>query len=184
MSRIKGTNLVHTRSFVERTFGADGWRAVLAAMAAESRGPVDSILAVGWYPAHLHVEQLHAIERTFGAVDPNVLAHAGAYAAEFDVTRIHRILFRFANPGFVLEKATEIWGRFYETGHWTIERPSPTTVVATLRDFEIVDAPYCTYMSGYFARLFELVGGKDVRVAQRACRARGDDACVYEGSWR
>ncbi len=184
MARIKGTNLVHTRSFVESGFGADGWAAVLRAMPAESHAVVDSVVAVGWYPSHLHVELLHAIARTFGSTHPNVLQHAGAYSADFDVTRIHRILFRFANPGFILEKVSDIWGRFYETGHWTIERPSPTAVVATLRDFEIVDAPYCTFMSGYYVRLFELVGAKDVHVAHRACRARGDVACVFDGSWR
>jgi predicted hydrocarbon binding protein len=184
MARIKGTNLVHTRSFVESGFGADGWSAVLAAMPAESRAAVGSILAVGWYPAHLHVEMVHAIERALGPTRPDILRDAGAYSADFDVTRIHRILFRFANPGFILEKVAEIWGRFYETGHWTLERPSPTAVVATLRDFEIVDAPYCAFMAGYYVRLFELVGAKDVQVAHRACRARGDEACVFEGSWR
>jgi hypothetical protein len=184
MARVKGTNLVHTRSFVEATFGLEGWAAVVAEMSVESRAVLESIVAVGWYPTHLHVDELHAIERTFASSNALVLQQAGAYSAEYDVTRIHRLLFRFANPGFILEKATEIWGRFYETGTWTVERPSQSTAVATLRDFEIVDAPYCTFLTGYFVRLFELVGAKDVRVVHRQCRARGDDACRFEGSWR
>jgi predicted hydrocarbon binding protein len=32
-------------------------------------------------------------------------------------------------------------------------------------------------------RLFELVGAKDVYVDRRACRARGDAACVFVGGW-
>ncbi len=184
MARIKGTNLVHTQSFIDSVFGLEGWASVGAELPRETRLALESVVAVGWYPARLHTDLLHAIDRALGPSHPGILARAGAYSAEYDVTRIHRILFRVANPGVILEKTSEIWARFFDTGTWTVERPTSTTTVSTLRDFEIVDSSYCAYLCGYFVRMFELIGAEDVHLAHPLCRARGDDVCRFDGSWR
>ena len=184
MPRIKGINLTHTRAFLESAFGFEGWATAAAEMTPAARAAMDGVVAVGWYPGELHTELLRAMEVTLSARDRDVVPHAGAFAAEYDVSRIHRILFRGLNPGLLLEKATDIWGRYYESGKWQIERPSSTTTAASLSDFSIVDARYCRFLAGYFLRMFELVGAKDVRVRHTRCRARGDAVCRYDGEWR
>jgi predicted hydrocarbon binding protein len=45
------------------------------------------------------------------------------------------------------------------------------------------DEATCIRLAAYTKRLFELVGAKDVYVDRRACRARGDAACVFVGGW-
>jgi V4R domain len=186
MAQIKGTNLAHIHAFVKTAFGEDGLQVVRRALAPETQAAFDSFVAVSWYPASTYVEMLHAVDATLGengAREKEILRRAGAYAAEYDLTRIHRVLFRFANPGFVLERSTEIWGRFFDTGHWKIVRPTSTSVDALLTDFGLVDRAVCTYLEAYLRRLFELVGAKDVEIRHPECRARGGKVCKFLGSW-
>jgi hypothetical protein len=184
MARLKGTNVSNTRAFIEKTFGAKGAAAVSAAMPKEMRDALESVVAVGWYPVEVHVALLRAIEQTLGTGDGAMLRRVGAQDAEYNITRIYRMLFRLANPGYVLEKSADLWARFFDTGRWVIERPTPSSAIATLTDFAIVDPLYCTYLMAYFHRMFELVGAKSVHVHHTACRARGASACRFEGHWR
>ena len=153
-------------------------------MSPEGRAALDSVIAVGWYPAALHVELLHAIDTELGKGDGALVVGAGSYGAEYDFTRIHRILFRLASPGFLLERIGDIWGRFYDSGSWSVVRPTPTSTQTTLASFGVVDALYCSYLGAYFLRLFELVGAHDPKLAHPLCRARGDAVCRYDGTWR
>jgi len=182
--RIKGVNLAHTRDFVEAEYGLEGWAAVGAELSTPTRHAIESALAVGWYPAELHVELLHAIVRALGPREEAILRHVSAHDAEYDVTRIHRLLFRFATPPFLLEKVGEIWLRYYDAGRWTVERPTPTSTRATLHAFDVADPLYCAYLGGFFVRLWELVGATDVRLRHPVCRAKGDTVCRWDGQWR
>jgi hypothetical protein len=186
MPSIKGTNLAHTRAFIVKRSGPDGLARVMALLPREGAEAIDSVVAVGWYPTHLHVELLRAMQEALEAPGAagEIVQLAAAHDAEYDITRIHRVLFRLANPGFVLEKAMEIWGRFYDTGKWAIERPTSTSASGSLSGFAIVDPLYCAYLRGYIERMFTLVGARDVHVHHTACRSRGDAYCRFEGQWR
>jgi hypothetical protein len=184
MSEIKGVNITHTRSFIENAYGIEGWASVAAELTKETRDAIESIIAVGWYPGHLHVDLLRAVKAALDDGSGTVVARAAEHDAAFDITRIHRVLFRFANPGFLIERVQEIWGRYFTTGSWTMVRPTPTTLIASLEDFAIVDPLYCAYLTAYTARLWELVGAKDVQNRHTLCRARGAAMCRWEASWR
>jgi predicted hydrocarbon binding protein len=88
-----------------------------------------------------------------------------------------------ANPAFVLERLAEFWGRYQDSGVWTVVRTPPNRVQATLEGWGSEDEATCVRLAAYTKRLFELVGAKDVYVDRRACRARGDAACVFVGGW-
>jgi hypothetical protein len=184
MSRIKGTNLAHTRTHIETTYGAEGWATVAAEMTTEARRALDAVVAVGWYAGDLHVEMLRALEETHGKADRSVLARAAERDAEFDVSRIHRVMFRALNPGLLLERGMDVWGRFFDSGQWVIERTSATSARGTLVGFGIVDARYCRYLTAYLRRLLELVGARNARILHPRCRGRGDDACILDSEWQ
>jgi hypothetical protein len=183
MSQIKGTNLAHVHAFVLKELGEPGLASLRTALKPETQAALDSYIAAAWYPGNVYVELLHALDTTLGKGDGEILERAGAYAAEYDLTRIHRVLFRFANPAFVLEKSMEIWSRFFDTGKWKITRPSPTSALGDLHDFKLVDAAVCRYLNAYLARLFELVGAKNVEVRHPECRARGAKVCRFVIGW-
>jgi uncharacterized protein (TIGR02265 family) len=183
MAQIKGTNLAHVHAFVLKELGEPGLVSLRAALKPETQTALDSYIAASWYPANVYVELLQALDVTLGKGDGELLKRAGAYAAEYDLTRIHRVFFRLANPAFVLEKSMEIWSRFFDTGQWKVTRPTPTSADGQLHDFRIVDTAVCAYLNAYLQRLFELVGAKHVEVRHVECRARGGKVCRFAMTW-
>jgi hypothetical protein len=191
MARIKGTNLAHVRDFVERELGAEAAERMRRSLGPETGQAYDSFIASSWYPEQVFVDLLHALDGTLGQGDGGaLLQRAGAYGAEFDVTKIHRVLFRLANPGFVLEKSMNIWHRFYDSGVWRITRPSDTSADGLLEGWGIVDAVSCEYLRAYLQRMFELVGATGVVARHPECRARvvhghaPVKACRYVITWQ
>jgi hypothetical protein len=184
VARLKGTNIVHTRRYVESSFGMEGWATVAAGMSAQSRAALDSVVAVGWYPASLHLEVLEAIDTELDQKKGALVRSAAAFGAEYDFTKIHRVLFRLASPGFLIERVGEIWPRFYDSGSWSMKRLGPTSVQATLADFDVKSGMYCSYLGAYFVKLFELVGARETKLWHPLCRAAGSAVCRYDGSWR
>jgi hypothetical protein len=185
LSHVKGSHLANTRGFILSSFGPDGYAKVAELLSPATREAIESVTGVGWYPVELHRELLHALDRAHDADRGHeVVRRAAASDIEFAVTRIHRLFFRFANPGFLLERATDIWVRFYDSGVWDVTRFTDTSAAGTLRDFAITDPLYCEYVRGFILRLFELVGAREPRTKHTKCRARGDAGCRFEGEWK
>jgi hypothetical protein len=183
MARIKGTNLSHVRDFVAKELGEDALARLSAALPPESRSAFESFALTGWYPAQVYVDVLHTLDRALGKGDGDLLRRGGAYAAEYDITRIHRVLFRLANPAFVLEKSMDIWSRFFDTGEWKIRRPTPTSADGVLDGWSLTDAVTCEYLRAYLERMFLIVGAKYPQVRHIECRARASAHCRFLITW-
>jgi hypothetical protein len=181
-AHAKGTAFLHDEEYVVRTYGPEVWSQVLAAMSPADLATRASMLAIGWYENELLIRQLQAIEQVVRERDPHIVETLGRYAAEQDLTRIHRVFLRMANPAFVLEKSGELWGRFFDTGRWEIQRV-PRGADAALVDAGVVHEVFCRNLQAYLHRLFELVGAKGVSVRHPGCRARGDAKCTYLVRW-
>lgn len=180
----KGSNMHHMRTFVLREHGADGWERVLGALAPDEAAAVRAVLPVAWYPLATQHLLLRTIDRTLGAGDGELARVIGRYEADQDLTIVHRLFLRMANPAFVLEKAGDYWSRFYEAGTWTVTRgDGGTSARGELREVEPTDELFCLYLEAYVMRMFELVGAKEVRGSHSRCRCRGAEACVFEGRW-
>jgi hypothetical protein len=179
--KSKGTNLASVQSFVRTRYGDEAWSRVLARLSPEDRETMLGFVVVGWYPTALLLRLTGAIDAELGGAD-EVRVAMGRHGAEYQLSVIHRLFLRAAaSPGYVLEKAGSFWERFHDTGTWVVEREN-TWARGTLRGF-VADASFCKGLTAYIARLFELVGARDVQVEHRLCRGQGDDECVWEGQW-
>jgi hypothetical protein len=178
----KGINFVSVRSYILERYGGDAWARILAALDANDRATMESVVAVGWYPTAL---LLHLIDVAESLLDESKRTFRKSMArrnAETQLRVIHRAFLRLASPAYVLEKAGDYWGRFHDQGTWRVERGDGWTR-ATLEGF-VAQEGFCTQLTAYIERLFELVGARDVHFEHRHCRARGDTACVFLGRWR
>ena len=183
VGNIKGRVILNARDFVLARDGNEGWRRVLDVLAPEDRDALASMVPVGWYDIRLNDRVNRAIVDGVGAGRTDVMQALGGYAAGTDLKTIHRLFLRMANPAFVLERLAEFWGRYQDSGVWTVVRTPPNRVHATLAGWGSEDEATCVRLASYTRRLFELVGAKDVYLERRACRARGDAACVFVGGW-
>jgi predicted hydrocarbon binding protein len=180
----KGITFTHARSYVEETYGPEGWSDVLAASPRDDRAILGSIVAVGWYDLGAYARLLRTIDETFGKGDLELLAAIGRYGAEKDITTVYRLFFRLQSPAYAIEKIAEYWRKFHDTGVWTVERQGDGHAHGTLRDWGYVDRTLCREMISYMTRVLQLVGAKDVRLAHPLCRAEGEKECFFTLRWR
>lgn len=183
MARSRGTSLLNNRAYLEHRFGEEGWNRLLAALSPDDRLTLSTAVAVGWYDLGVEIRMLHAIDEVLANGDRSRLEEMGRFTAQRDFGGVQRLFFRFANPAFVMEKGMSYWNRYYDTGRWEIRR-IPLGADGALVDFAMPDPLFCVVTSAYLARMFELVGAKDVRVEHVRCRGRGDATCLFQGRWR
>jgi hypothetical protein len=180
--KSKGINLATVQTFVCERHGEESWSRVLARLSREDRETMLGFVMVGWYPTGLMLRLADAAAAELDGPGNDLRQAMGRHGAEHQLGVIHRLFLRAAaSPGYVLEKAGNLWDRFHDTGTWVVEREG-TWARGTLRGF-VIDAGYCRGLTAYIGRMFELVGAREVHVEHSLCRAREDDVCVWEGHW-
>ena len=182
MSKAKGTNMLHMRSFVERTYGAAPWQSVLAALTDADRAVVSTLTPAGWFDLDTQHRLLRCIDRTIGNGDLSLVPVIGRYEADQDLSTVHRLFVRFTSPAYVLQKSGEYWRRFYDTGTWKVERGNGTAT-GHLLDFMVLDDAFCKYLTAYMLRMFQLAGARAGTIDHPECRASGGRSCVFVGRW-
>jgi predicted hydrocarbon binding protein len=183
MARTKGSAFVALKSFVTRQFGYEGWKRYLGRIEPRERKDIEMPSANEWYDLEVWIHSLQILKEVFGDELPEVVFEFGRHEAKSDLNFGQRLFLRLANPAYVIEKAGEYWRKFCDFGRWEVERKGSTGAVATLIGVPVADALYCEELSGYLKHLFELVGAKNVKLEHTHCRSRGDDSCVWDGSW-
>jgi len=183
MARTKGSAFVALKSFVTRRFGYEGWKRYLSRIEPGERKEIEMPSAKEWYDLDVWIRSLHVLKDVFGEEVPEVVFAFGRHEAKSDINFGQRLFLRLANPAFVIEKAGEYWRKFCDFGRWEVERKGDKAAMASLLDVPVTDVLYCDELSGYLKHLFELVGAKNVRLEHTHCRSRGDDKCVWNGSW-
>jgi hypothetical protein len=184
LALTKGINFVNVRAFAEtRHPVTGGWDAVVAGLEEEDRRVLEGVVAIGWYPLGLYARLIRVVDRVHGTGDLQRVAALGRYEAERDLTTLHRIFLRLANPIYLLEKSAEYWRRFHDSGRWVIVQPSPREAVGHLEGWGCIDEALCTELTAYLGRAFELTGARHVRMDHPSCRAREDARCTFKARW-
>jgi hypothetical protein len=177
--QCKGTMILLARTFVGSLSRPGTWDDIISSIPPDEAELLGSVISIGWYPERLFLQILRALESRA----PSAVVELAAFEAEQDLTVIHRVFLRLANPAYVLEKAGSYWARFHNTGEWHVERQSASSARGELRGWGVVDALACAYLGSYIRRMFELVGARDVKVRHERCRATGAEGCTFEGEW-
>lgn len=181
-AKTKGIGFTNVKRFTVGRFGEKGWTSLLDALPQEDREELQAIIPMGWYSLPLYARLIRTLDKIHGAGDLGLLKELGRYEAEQDLTTIHRFFLRFTNPAFIVEKTSEYWGRFHDTGTWNVTRDD-RGVSAVLDGWGVVDAALCREVVAYLTRVLELVGAKNVLVEHPKCRGRADPQCLFRARW-
>jgi len=179
MSEARGSNLHHIRKFVLEQYGRRGWAEVLGVLGPTDASRVRRVLVMSWFPLELQYRVLRTVDEVLGQGDGGVVKAIGRYEAEQDLTVVHRLFLRMANPGFVLEQAGRYWRRFYTSGRWEVERDASDRARVLLIGLEPFDPLMADYLMAYILRMWELMG-VEIREAHSSVR---NGTIVFEGSW-
>lgn len=182
-AKTKGVGFANVRTFASERFGANGWSAVLERLTPPDCSELEGALPVGWYSLALYARLIRALDEVHGDGNLALVVQLGRFEAERDLTTIHRVFLRLANPAYTIEKFGEYWRRFHDSGKWTLTREGESHVTGFLDDWGYIDHALCRELVGYMGRTLELVGAKGVLIEHTKCRGRGDDRCFFRARW-
>jgi hypothetical protein len=181
VGKTSGAALLALQRYFVHEHGDDAFDRVLERLPAELAEALRGIiLPVQWYPTEAFVGAIEAAAVIDGR--PDFFEIYGTAAAEFEITAFQKVLLRLTSPAFLVQRTGRVWNRFHDTGTWEVEGHGKT-MRATLREFAVVSEGYCRVLTAWLRRAGQLTGSKGGNVEHPACRARGDEACLFTGWW-
>lgn len=187
MSKVKGTAVAGRIDWVRQRHGEAAVAALIAALPTPAHRELiqdGRPLRSQWYPFELLVELGVAIDRAYGHGDLALVEEVGAWVAGQDVPTVYRIFFRVAEPLFVLDRASQLWRQYYDSGRMGLTERGAASCALELVGFETPHLAHCLGVTGWIRRTLELTGRTGVKAAHTACRARNERRCEWRASWQ
>ncbi|MFE8596651.1 TIGR02265 family protein [Archangium violaceum] len=184
-ARIKGSVLITRLNLLMKQGGTGRVQQVLQRLSPADRKVLEGvIMPIGWYPLDLNLRLDAAIADALSPRDRSkAFVEMGRASAEENLNGPHHVFIRKGDPHFLLSHAPEIYRLYYAVGSRTYEKAGPRSAVLRTLGAESVTEADCLTIVGWYERAIEMSGGREVRVEQKKCRARGGVYCEYHCSW-
>jgi uncharacterized protein (TIGR02265 family) len=182
---IKGNILLSRLKYIRDRGGEEAFEKVMARLSPEDQKVLRGwILQIGWYPFDLNQRLDGAIARVFSPDDRSrVFVEMGRASADANLEGLQKPYLKAGDPHFLLGNAERIYAAYYQVGHRAYERTGDRSGILRTYDAETFSATDCLTVVGWHERAIELCGGKNVKVVETQCRARGGAHCEYAVSW-
>lgn len=180
--KVKGGAIQSRLEFVREHGGDAAVERVLARLSEGDRKSCAHVLAAVWYPFELNERLDDAIAAEM-AMGENVFVLMGEKSATHNLGSTHRVFIAEKDPHGLLKRAAQIYQAYYDTGRREYERLSDTKAVLRTYDSQTYSKHDCLTVVGWHRKAIEMCGGKNVRVTETKCRARGADVCEYVCEW-
>ncbi len=183
---VKGTLLIARMKYL-RAQGTEASERVLRRLSQADQGVLRGmLLPSSWYAADL----LLRLEMTIAAVlargDRRLLfLDMGQFSADTNLGRngVQRPYVKEGDPHFLLRNVPRMYASQHSDGTRTFEQTGATSAVVRHVQAGEVDADDCLTVQGWLKRAIEISGGREVRVEETQCRARGGSSCEFTCRW-
>jgi hypothetical protein len=182
--RVSG-RVLRFRDLYLRKAGSEARAAVLAALHPDTQALFETgFLETRWYPYELLVEITTTTDRVLGTGDGAICFDIGRFSCDAGFNTAYRLLFKFGNLGWLLDRASKAWGSQYDEGEMKVlRRDVGTEVLVELSGVPEPSRAHCLAVKGWMWRAAELVGEENFTIDE-TCRARGDEACRFAMRWK
>ena len=183
IATTKGTILKSLLKFIESDLTPQQYERAMSQLPADDR----TMLATRVLPsAHVPETLLNRLTEVAAAAKGEELESFGQRAgmAEVaDAVGLYRFLVIVLTPNALLSKASNTWSSVHNTGKMLVENQTANSARIRLRDFASEPA-HCARLTGWFVRLSEMTGAKDVRITHDECLTRGAADCSWDLHWK
>jgi hypothetical protein len=180
--RVSGIVLRSRWLFVHAR-GREAEKQVLAALPEDLREAFPAVLETRWYPFEYFVTITETIDRVLGEGDLALAYEMGRFNSDHNLTTVMRLIFKFGNIGWLLDRAAKAWSTQYDDAEMkVVRRDVGKEVVVELHGHPEPCRAQCLGIKGWMVRAAEL-SGEDRFVCGEQCRAAGDDACRWTFRW-
>lgn len=188
MTKLKAISVLQCREFVLDTHGEAGLEAVKAAMPKAAREQVYSplLVATDWIEVDHCVQHALAYDAVFGTKTPLQAAERMiAQLVSKHYNGMYRSVFGLAkSPIAVLEKASRLWPRFYDSGDTHLQVLSGTSAIKRISGCADFPPGHEVLLTPYYEELLRQWGESDVVARHTKCVARGSEHCETLITWR
>lgn len=182
--RVKGSVLQSRLAYVHKQGGAELLGRVLARLDDEERKALTGmLLPFAWYPFETNARLDVAIAAELGTGDATFRMLGEASARDNLASSSQRHYLAERNPHALLKHTSAIYSVYYDTGHRTYEKVGEHKAVLRTHASESYSREDCLTVVGWHEKAIEMCGGRNVRVQETQCRARGDAVCEYVCEW-
>ena len=182
-AKVKGTLFLARMKFL-RARGKEQCDLVLARLPSADRTLLEGVLLPSsWYPAELLARLEAAIAAVLARGDRKVLfAELGRFSADVNLRGVQRPYLREGDPHHILSCVPRMYLSQHGSGVRTYRKTGDKAAAIT----SVCESPSpdeCLTAIGWLQRAVELSGGRDVKVTEPRCRARGAEECEYVVTW-
>ena len=168
-----------------RQLGPRSWEGVLGRIDAEPSARLSAvILPMAWVSLGDYVELLRAAEREIGHGETSVAVQIGQATAERELASTHRLFMQTATPTMAVERIPQLFRTYHAGGRAEVHPATAGGYRIESLGLTPDALPHAMAMSGFYQRLIELTGGRDVRASVVACKERGDSETAIVLRWR
>jgi ribosomal protein S17E len=145
----------------------------------------NAIYATDWYPIDEAVIQpTYHLKMFFDDNSLKAAIESGKYSAEATLTGVYKIFVKFANPGYIIKRASKIMGTHYEDAILDVGETTNKSVVLFIKKFDKIDKMIEYRIAGWIEKGLELSGCNDIIVRVIKSLTKGDDVTEYKMTWR
>lgn len=178
MAKVKGSKISSKFAFVRKEFGDEGVDRVLARFSDDEAAELRRIIDLRWYPFELYDRVLHAIVETVGHGNATILDRIGAHSAEHQLQNIYAS-YKRDDLVRMLKNMVPMHMHMNDPAHMDVK--TDNTAECSIIVTEPKSSEWaCRVSRAFYKRVTELAGGKQVRVDETTCTARGDAACRFD----
>lgn len=185
MANVKGSAVQSRALWVSLNHGDEGLRRLAAEVKPVTREALQTRAdKARWYPFEVFVDLNESIDRVFGKGDMALVKELGRFGAEANLTTVYRLFYVIGTVKWIIDRAARLWDLHYDSGRLIVVRHPGNEVGLRIVGFQTPHRTHCLSVAGWAERSVELSGGKDVKLDEPSCRARGDDECLFHATWR
>lgn len=188
--KIKGSALIHTRSFLNKTWGSELANALIAKLAPSSREifTSDRLHTFGWYPVTVWNSVVDEAARWPGKGGPSIVREIAHYVSTQDLTLAHKVLLKLGTPALVMRQASTFWGTYFNGGDLIAHQIDEQhfKLILHLGTDPVNDPGRLTCreaIPGWHESAIRLAGGYGARSVHAKCRFEGHPVCEFHVSW-
>ena len=128
---------------------------------------------------------MNIAEKLFGIKENYQLSYSmGRFAAEEAFGKgLYKMLLERGRPQTIIRRAPMAWRMIHSMGNLEIETLKENSAKLKITNFDEVEKCFCWRLIGYFQRILEISGVKNVQLREIQCRTEGAEYCEFEAKW-
>jgi hypothetical protein len=186
MGRLKAVSVINANEYVLERFGPLALEKVKVALSAEDRQIIfaRNLMPISWIDISLALRHLIAQDQVLGKGDFTFAEELMRHIALKQINGIYKMLLLFSKPESLIEKAPQIWSRYFDTGKLTVESTQPGNATLKLTDFPGIPLHHEYLSVPFIKELLTRSGARNCTCEHPTCIARGDAFCTFKLNWQ